>query len=355
MSNRFKDNNYIHYSNCFEDADTLLRVIGKDAKTALSIASAGDNCLALLSSGLDKLVVFDRDPIQLSLTKLKFAAYKALDYDELLVFLGIVDGSPADYSESVFAATDEKTAAYFRANIGLITDIKLIHAGRFESYFQKFRKYILRFTQSQKNVDAFMNLPDASMQREFYDKNINNRRWRFTIKRFFSNKTVEKLGRDKAFFKYADGDLAAHIIGRFLQCQDHVLNKENPYLQYAVYNKFTALPRYLDKNLFGRIKSNLDRAVFVEGTLDDVAAPGSKFDFFNLSDIFEYMSEDETAKSERMISGMATKTAKAVFWNMLADRRFTGNDFIETDSRELFLQEKAYFYQALRVYEKKGD
>ena len=349
MKRRFREP-YIRYSNCFEDADTLLYAAAGKTGNALSIASAGDNSLALLTTDISKLYVFDINPAQLYLTKLKFTAIGELEYEEVLTLLGVLEGDIKGVYKKLEPYLDSETKKYFSDNQKLIYKTKLIHAGRFEHYFQIFRKIILPISQSKKNVNTFMNMDKIEEQRPFYMKKINNRRWQFVIKRFFSEKTLARIGRDKDCFKYTNGGLSKMIIDRFLLCIDHVLNKQNPYLQYAVNNRFTCLPAYLKKENFNKIKSNVHKAVFILGDLNTVAAAKIKFDFFNLSDIFEYMSKQQASENEYLVADMANDGAVAVFWNMMVDRQFESNDFCAIDTSDIHKREKAYFYQALRIY-----
>ena len=143
------------------------------------------------------------------------------------------------------------------------------------------------------------------------------------------------------------------ISDRMLLCFENVPNRENIYLQYTVYGRFIQLPFYLREENFEKIKSNVDKASFVLGDVRTVAAMSQNFDFFNLSDIFEYMSEEETAQHEKMIAACANGAATVVFWNMLVDRQFAAEDFSPLSEKqvyEIYKNEKAYYYQALRIY-----
>lgn len=50
----------------------------------LSIASAGDNALALLSRGPKKVIALDLNPAQLACLELRVAAFRRLNHPELL-------------------------------------------------------------------------------------------------------------------------------------------------------------------------------------------------------------------------------------------------------------------------------
>ena len=80
------------------------------------------------------------------------------------------------------------------------------------------------------------------------------------------------------------------------------------------------------------------------------------FDAFNLSDIFEYMSEQNTESLLRNIHRHSNAGARLAYWNMLAPRSRPESSAAElmplTElSESLFEQDKAFFYSALVVEE----
>src|SRR5688572_30460816 len=81
---------FIRYGSCWEDADILLEGLSPaPGSRILSIASAGDNCLALLSKDPEILIAVDVSEVQLWLMELKMAAFRELEYEEMLSFLGV--------------------------------------------------------------------------------------------------------------------------------------------------------------------------------------------------------------------------------------------------------------------------
>src|SRR6476646_10848895 len=75
----------IRYAQCWEDADVLLE--GLDVRpddVCLSIASAGDNALALLTRGPARVVALDLSPAQLACLELRVSVYRELSHPELL-------------------------------------------------------------------------------------------------------------------------------------------------------------------------------------------------------------------------------------------------------------------------------
>src|SRR5258708_12165651 len=69
----------IRYAQCWEDADVLLAALdGRPGDTCLSIASAGDNTLALLARPPARVIAVDLSPAQLPSLDLPLAADRPL-------------------------------------------------------------------------------------------------------------------------------------------------------------------------------------------------------------------------------------------------------------------------------------
>src|SRR5258708_31445358 len=79
----------IRYAQCWEDADILLSGLDvQPGDTCLSIASAGDNTLALLSKRPGRVIALDLSAAQLACLQLRVAAYRELTHGELLELMG---------------------------------------------------------------------------------------------------------------------------------------------------------------------------------------------------------------------------------------------------------------------------
>ena len=79
---------FIRYANCREDSEVLCEApLPRCGMRILSIASAGDNSLALLAAGAE-VVAADLSVAQLACLDLRVAAFGRLDYEPLLAFLG---------------------------------------------------------------------------------------------------------------------------------------------------------------------------------------------------------------------------------------------------------------------------
>ena len=82
----------IRYAQVWEDAEILLEALKiKPTDNILSIASAGENALSMLTREPNKVYAIDLNENQIYCTELKKIAYKYLDYDECMEFIGVFD------------------------------------------------------------------------------------------------------------------------------------------------------------------------------------------------------------------------------------------------------------------------
>src|SRR5260370_31734034 len=87
----------IRYAQCWEDADILLSGLDvQPGDTCLSIASAGDNTLALLSKRPRRVIALDLSAAQLACLQLRVASYRELTHGELLELMGSMPSTRAE-------------------------------------------------------------------------------------------------------------------------------------------------------------------------------------------------------------------------------------------------------------------
>src|SRR3954470_513136 len=91
----------IRYAQCWEDADVLLAGLDvRPGDVCLSIASAGDNALALLTRDPARVVALDLSPAQLACLELRVSAYRSMAHAELLELIG---SRPSDRRAALYA------------------------------------------------------------------------------------------------------------------------------------------------------------------------------------------------------------------------------------------------------------
>ena len=360
------DFSQIRYAQVWEDADVLLAALDvQPTDTVLSISSAGDNALALLGAGAARVVALDLNPAQLACLALRVSAFRTLTHPELLVLLGARDGT-----------AQARTALYQRCRPGLTAAERAFwdqrpgaiaagigSAGKFEDYFRLFRTRVLPLVHGRQTVQALLRGGTREERQAFYTQRWDTWRWRLLFRVFFSRFMMGRLGRDPAFFKYVEGSVADRILGRTEHALTVLNPAENPYLHWILTGRHgDALPWSWREENFARIRDRLDRLEQHELTLEafleqeQTAGKEATIDKVNLSDIFEYMSEANTAELLERLSDASRPGGRLAYWNMLAPRRRPESLAGKLRPREdlanrLFSQDKAFFYSAFIVEE----
>jgi len=348
----------IRYAQCWEDADVLLAALEPaPGKRCVSIASAGDNTLALLSRDPESVLALDLSPAQIACLELRVAAYRELQHGELLALIGSVesDARPRLYqtcrkhlSTDALAFWDERPDL-IAAGIGSV--------GKFEHYFRLFRERVLSLVHPRDDIQELLRPKSISERRSFYDQRWNNLRWRFMFRVFFSRKLMGLLGRDPEFFRYVEGNVSERILKRTEYALTELDPAANPYIQWILTGRHNgALPAALREENFEPIRRNLDRLEWRCGALEESLTGYQKFDCFNLSDIFEYMSTSSYEELLRLLTSSARPGARLAYWNMLAPRHRPESMAANLRplaelSAQLFARDQAFFYGAFVVEE----
>jgi S-adenosylmethionine-diacylglycerol 3-amino-3-carboxypropyl transferase len=352
----------IRYAQVWEDADVLLDGLAvSPGDTVVSIASAGDNALALLGAGAARVVALDLNPAQLSCLALRVAAYRSLDHAGLLELVG---SRPSDRRAALYARCREALGSAERAfwdarPEAIATGIG--DSGKFEAYFRLFRRRVLPLVHGRTTIDAL--LRGGADRERFYRERWNTWRWRLLFRVFFSRFVMGRLGRDPAFFQYVEGSVADRILARTRHALTVLDPAENPYLHWILRGVHgTALPWALRAENFERIRSRLDRLEWhplaLETFLEREAARGTARTVVkcNLSDIFEYMSDANTQNLLARLAEASLPGGRLAYWNMLAPRRrgpaLAGRlRPLEAEAAAGFAADKAFFYSAFVVEE----
>ncbi|HEY9907538.1 MAG TPA: DUF3419 family protein [Thermosynechococcaceae cyanobacterium] len=360
------DFSQIRYAQCWEDADVLLAALEvQPSHTCLSIASAGDNTLALLSRGPRRLIAIDFSPAQIACLELRVAAYRNLSHPELLVLLGsrdLLNKSPSahlrgwlyqhcrmDLSPTVRQFWDDRPRTIAQG-IG--------SGGKFERYLALFRRFVLPLIHSPAVIEKLFQTRSFDQREQFYAQQWDNWRWRSLFHLFFSRSVMGRLGRDPSFFRYVQGSVAEVLLTRTRDVLIRLDPAENPYLQWIATGQHPiALPFALRPENFEPIRANLDRLEWHCISLEDFLeiAEASSIDRFNLSNVFEWMSLDRYHRALAQLLRVGCKTGRLVYWNLLADRQCP--EFLQAELRSLpqaqtlYQRNQTFFYKALIVEE----
>lgn len=344
----------LRYAQVWEDADILLQALEiKPQDTCLSIASSGDNALALLTAEPKQVIALDLNPSQIAALELKVAAFKQLKYQEVLEFLGLIASKQRIlYYKRCQPLLSENTQKYWQKNSKALTQ-GFIGFGRFERYFAKFRKYILPLMHDKKTIDVLLQAKSLEQRIEFYDKKWNNWRWQLLFKVFFSRFVMGRLGRDPQFFQYVKENVADSILQRVRHALTELDPTINPYLHWILKGKYNPpiLALAFRPENFTKIQDNLNRLEWHLQSMQDflIQAADNSIDKFNFSDMFEYMDEKSYQAFLKQCIRVGSNKARLAYWNMLAPRfrpESLKNELLSLDTlaESLHKQDKAFFY-----------
>ncbi len=356
MAQQKKGTQSVLYSQCWEDPRILseaLRISNRD--DICSIGSAGDNSFALLLHEPRSLTVIDRNPAQMFLTELKIRALQTFEYDDFAGFLGARSSSHRKQLYAFLRSSLTGDArAYWDAH-GDAVNQGVIHCGKFEQYLAVFRRLILPLVHNRNTIHQLLAAQPLSQQKQFYDRVWNNRRWQLLFRLFFSKFVLRHLGREPSCFRHVKTRNVAHeLLKRIHRGVTELPVQGNYFLEYILtghYHDLRSAHPYLSDSNFSFLKANVGRMRLV--TMDLVSylsnlRPGA-FSRFNLSDLFEYMSNVEFERALRSIVRACRANGKLAYWTLFVPQRIPRSladrvSFNPATAQRLTTGDRAFFY-----------
>jgi S-adenosylmethionine-diacylglycerol 3-amino-3-carboxypropyl transferase len=343
----------IRYAQCWEDADILLEALSiQKGDVCIAIASAGDNALAMLSKNPSRVIVLDLSSAQLACLHLRVAAYQVLEHKELLELIGSRHSQcRAALYQRCRSLLSSEVKTFWDAQPHLI-ELGIGSAGKFERYFAVFRNYIMPLIHNRKTIEQLLTHDTFEGRETFYTNTFNNWRWQALFRIFFSRFVMGRMGRDPSFFRYVEGSVAERILSRAKHALTVLNPAENPYLQWIMTGYHPrALPYALREENFDAIRKNLDKLEIHAMSLEDFLRrlEGVRVHRYNLSDIFEYMSEENYQVLLEHLVNAASPGARLAYWNMLVPRQrpevmAQQLRSLSDCAKKLHQQDKAFFY-----------
>jgi S-adenosylmethionine-diacylglycerol 3-amino-3-carboxypropyl transferase len=356
---------FVRYANCWEDASILVKALDTGVgKKFLSIASAGDNSLALLTLNPSKVIAIDLSSAQIASTELRKVAIQKLHYTTFLWFLGYRNSgneSDRNYRVDQYKVLREhctaRTRQFWDERLDQI-ETGIIYHGKFERYFAIFRNIILPLVHGRNTVSELLREKDVTSRKRFYSREWNSFRWWLLFKLFFGRYLLGLIGRDPEFFRYVDGHVAEKILKRTRYALTTLPTHDNPYLRFILTGTFgTMLPFYAREENFIKVKENINALELYNGKIEDLLGNSAyTFDGYNLSDIFEYMDKALFKQTVKRILNASNPGCRMVYWNMLVPRDVVmlfpdRVRKIQPLTQDLFKRDQAFFYQAFNVDE----
>jgi S-adenosylmethionine-diacylglycerol 3-amino-3-carboxypropyl transferase len=340
---------YLRYANCWEDADVLLAALKIDGNsTVLSIGSAGDNSFSMLAHSPKKVVAVDINRPQLHLIALKKAAFQTLDHAEFLAFLGFTESDKRmTYFDRILPVLSEDEQQFWQLRSAVIRQ-GVIHTGKFERYFDLFRKNVLPLVHSSQRITELFEEKSAAAQKNFYEQRWNNWRWKLLFRLFFSRFVMGRFGRDPAFLREVNIPVSDYIYNMAARHLSSVACRQNYFLRYMLSGSFgNQLPHYARRANYDLIKQNLNRLHLFHGFAQDATNQHGRFNRFNLSNIFEYMDLRTFADVSAQLIESGQHGARYAYWNLMVNRSMSATwiDTLRSEMAKAQQGDKGFFYR----------
>jgi S-adenosylmethionine-diacylglycerol 3-amino-3-carboxypropyl transferase len=352
----------IRYSQVWEDHLLLEEglEIGADDHV-MCIASAGDNALALLLAGAKKVTAVDLNPTQTALMQLQLAGIAT--FERIGELHQLVGASPcADRMalyEQVRARLPESARAFWDARSDdLVSGVQ--QCGRLEKYMAAFRKAhlapraevigtLLAARTLEEQAAAFAQLATPELAA--------------ATSKHFNRETMAETGRDPSQFRFVDDvDVANYLWNRFRWACTELPVRGNFYLERFLTGGLADPelgPPHLQPKNYTRLRSLIDRVTVVTGGIDDVLRelPVGGLDKAGLSNIFEYLSPEQTDTLMGQLAGKLRQGGRFAYWNLLVDRRSQAalHDRLrplDAQAHALHKRDRSFLYNAFRLEER---
>ncbi len=341
------DFSIIRYANCWEDADVLLEALDvKENTRILSIASAGDNSFAFLIKKDVKVMAVDISQIQIDLCNFKKTAIQYLSREEYMQLLGFMPCINRNtLIQNVAQKCDEGVLLFIQNNMEILRQ-GIGFQGKFEKYFNTFRKYILPLIHNKKTVEALFEVKNKAEQDYFYEHKWNTWLWKRALKLFFSKWILGRMGRDPQMLKEVDINVGNYIRSKASEHLRHTACQHNYLLQMILLGKFVnSVPFYLREENYERIKTQIHNITFFKGEVGEAPLiENQNYHYLNLSNIFEYMNISTFDKMAKIIEKKIEKGALIAYWNLMIKRDLAQYATFEKVKFEPRKKDNGFFY-----------
>lgn len=359
----------VRYAQVWEDHQVLQAAleVGHD-DDVLSIGSAGCNVLALLAQAPRSLTAVDVSPAQLALLQLKRVAIERLPHSDFLLLLG----SDADGSQSAQRAAlyqelrrelPEETRSFWDAHPAELAE-GLMHCGRLERYVQGFQVELSRIHRPEVIAQLF-DFREVGAQGEYFRRQVGTPAFCDLYRRYFGRQGVATGGRDPSQYRYVTADPGVEGLRWLFSFCDRVLLHGNPYMIYWLRGRAHiaevlaahTLPQYSPQSYLA-LRPLLPRLCLVlDGVQQHLAqAASGRFSKANLSNVFEYMSDEEAGALFATLAERLRPGGRFAYFNLLVPRSAAGRGIprlrsLEQQAAALHRRDRLYLYSAFHLEE----
>ncbi|XP_065832489.1 uncharacterized protein [Oscarella lobularis] len=364
------DLSLIRYSHVWEDYRCLNKGLGVvPTDDILSVTSAGDNVLNLLvESEPRSITAIDMSPAQNAILHLKMTAIKHLSHPEFLHLLGLSTTTGDQTSRwliynRIRARLPPYAADYFDARRSIVED-GIASSGRLDRFFAAFRERLhAKTTITRDRVARLFDAESLGEQSTIFDA-LSTSGLRDQILDLFAFTKFADEGRSRAQMRHvdADTDVALVMWEHIRRTAMSVPLHDNFYMaRFLLGDEATpsgATCPYVMAGNYQRLRALVDRVTVVTDTIEHFLATNenAKFSKMNLSDVFEYMSEEATESMFSLLADHMPSGGRLAYWTLFLHRAPSESlqlrPLTELSERLFKEEDRSTFYGSFQVHEK---
>ena len=295
-----------------------------DAKVVV-VSSGGCTAFSLLAAGAKEVVAVDLNSTQNHLVELKAVALRRLVTPELMSFLGVAPGTPRRRARTyamLRAYLSNDCVRFWDGHDSMIARGALC-CGVSERFIAAVVGVVKLLIHDEKRINQLLDLENLDEQKEFFEREWNNRRWKLLFPLLLNRWTFSRT-YDPAFFREVDNpSFAAHFRKLLEHALCEVPVRTNYFLHQMLAGTYSqregGMPPYLDRSRREVVRGTLDRLQLVDGGYAEYLATcgDSSVDAFALSNICEWLDQQGIEILFEQVIRVARPGARLCFRNFV--------------------------------------
>ena len=298
----------VYFSSVWEDYLSLQQGLSPQASdVVLSVASSGDNIFNFLTDNVSKIYAVDINPAQLSLAKLKLELLRRCDPQKVLDLLtGNGDKTENKHFVETIISSDKNLKKY-------------LSAYNFENGVDNIGEFERRVVPPVAYcVKQFFKEADFVHANEGKKANV----WLSGLPIAFSFKRTYKFLIPDFPYQHININMGKSLQKSLKNFLSHNDFRGNWYLQKIYFGRYQTLPPFLRPDNFKTVKNNADRITFVDKDILSFLkqSKDGSVDKINLSDIFDWCSEEDYAATLREAHRVLSPNGRIFYWELFVSR-----------------------------------
>ena len=323
MTNRA--DRFVMYAQNWEDPRLELDALAiRPEDEVIAIGGGGCTALSLLAQQPRRLHAVDCSLAQIHLLRLKLAAVMHLPAGDATPFLG---GLPANDRvttlESLSTHLPEATARFWKRRLHSVHK-GVLSQGRIERYFAVLR-WFLGWVHPEHRVKALFLRRTLESRRRYYRDQWNTPGWRRLF--LLAHKRILDRALDPSFYRYVEArNLPEELCERAGRCMTELPLDDNYFLSWILRGRYPdnagARPPYLLPEALDALTRSASRLETHHADIRDFlrSRPDSSCDKFYLSNVAEWLREDELAPFFDEVVRVARDGAVVCYRALMVDR-----------------------------------